>query len=160
MHKLLISFLAAMFLLSSCADMNPASVVSSRPKLVESISREDVSLLSEEHRVELLRIQSAAVNRDDARIWTEVARIYFKNESYGKAIFYAEESLKRDPGNIEATSLIAVCGLRVAAAAVDSLRHGHLQKAGVPADERAVTEFLRSAIDNSSLVPRDYQKNQ
>lgn len=150
---------AAMFLLSSCAEMNRASILSSRPDLVASISQADGSLLNERHRAELLRLREAAGTRDEAWIWVEIARIYFKNQSYGRAILYAEESLKRDAGNVEATSIIAVSGLRVSAAAVDSLRHGHLQKAGAPADGRAVTEFLRSATENGTLVPRAPRMN-
>lgn len=151
--------LTAMLLLASCADTNHGNLLSSQSKEVQSVLRKDIALLNGQRRAELQQLKETVATRDDTKSWAAIARFYFENERYSKAIVYAEESLKRHPGNVEAGSIVAVSGLRVSAAAIDSLRRHRLQETGAATDERAVTEILRSTLKEEALVPPEARPN-
>jgi hypothetical protein len=109
--------------------------------------------MDHERGAALRRLKEAVSTRDDPESWAAVSRFYFENELYTKAIVYAEESLKRDPGNVEARSIVAVSGLRVSAAAIDRLRRNYVRETGTAPDERTVTKVLRSTLGEETLVP-------
>lgn len=146
--------LTGLLLVSSCADINFRSRTNLPSPTLSLLLHEDPSLLNEQHRTSFQRNQEMARSSPNDKIpWAAIARIYFKNGHYGKAIVYAGEVLRRDPYDVEARSIVAVSGLRVSSAAIEGLRRDQLKNTGGVTEERALTDLLRSTLSTEVLVP-------
>lgn len=86
--------------------------------------------------------------------WQKLAQDHFESKNYGQAILAAQEVLQRDPANNVATSILAVSGLRVAAAGLTGMR---LQQSRLNSDTRTEAEDivrkLRDLLGEAVLVP-------
>lgn len=91
----------------------------------------------------------------DEEPWLHMARSCFKNQRYGEAIVYANEALKCDPNDVDARSIAAVSGLRVASKAIADLRRWQAENGNNADNERALTKLLRSSIGESLLRSPD-----
>jgi tetratricopeptide (TPR) repeat protein len=87
--------------------------------------------------------------------WTKLAEDYFESANYGQAILAAQEVIQRDPQDSVATSVLAVSGLRVSAAALKSM-HDQNSKltGGTRTEAQALAKTLRDALGENELVPQ------
>ncbi|WP_151634790.1 tetratricopeptide repeat protein [Noviherbaspirillum aerium] len=145
--------LAASALLGGCATQTTESPRAAAS--LETVTREAEAELAKgnkEHAVVLLT-QGARSYPTSAVPWLKIANIWFDAGNYPSTILAANEALQRDASSQEAKSLLVVSGLRVAAGAVAGLR----PTAGVGANARAeaenLTNSLRTAIGEKTLVP-------
>jgi hypothetical protein len=87
--------------------------------------------------------------------WLKLAEDYFESANYGQAILAAQEVTQRDPQDSVATSVLAVSGLRVSAAALGSMRtHNSQLTGGNRSEAQALTKTLRDALGETELVPQ------
>lgn len=86
--------------------------------------------------------------------WLKLAEGYFEAADYGAAILAAQEVLQRDPSDRLGTSLLAVSGLRVSAAALAALRQGQDLNADTRRQAEDLVRSLREVLGEPVLVPK------
>lgn len=145
--------LVATALLGGCATQSTESPRAAAS--LETVTREaDAELAKGNKELAVVLLTQGARNYPtSAAPWLKIANIWFDAGNYPSTILAANEALQRDTSSQEAKSLLVVSGLRVAAGAVAGLR----PTAGVGANARAeaenLTNSLRAAIGEKTLVP-------
>lgn len=87
--------------------------------------------------------------------WTRLAEDYFESANYGQAILAAQEVIQRDPQDSIATSVLAVSGLRVSAAALKSMHDQNSKlSGGTRSEAQALAKTLRDSLGETELVPQ------
>ena len=87
--------------------------------------------------------------------WLKLAEDYFEAANYGQAILAAQEVIQRDPADSLATSVLAVSGLRVSAAALSTLRQQQSPlNGGTRSEAEGLARILRDLLGEPVLVPR------
>ena len=86
--------------------------------------------------------------------WQKLAQDHFESKNYGQAILAAQEVLLRDPADNIATSILAVSGLRVAAAGLIGMRQQQNRLNGDTRTEAEdIVRKLRELLGEPVLVP-------
>ena len=86
--------------------------------------------------------------------WQKLAQDHFESKNYGQAILAAQEVLQRDPADNVATSILAVSGLRVAAAGLTGMRRQQNRLNGDTRTEAEdIVRKLRELLGEPVLVP-------
>ena len=86
--------------------------------------------------------------------WLKLAEDYFEANNYGQAILASQEVLQRDPGDSVASSVLAVSGLRVSAAALSMLRQQQSTlNGGARSEAEDLAKVLRDVLGEPVLVP-------
>ena len=86
--------------------------------------------------------------------WQKLAQDHFESKNYGQAILAAQEVLQRDPADNVATSILAVSGLRVAAAGLTGMRQQQSRLIGDTRTEAEdIARKLRELLGEPVLVP-------
>ncbi len=86
--------------------------------------------------------------------WQKLAQDHFESKNYGQAILAAQEVLLRDPADNVATSILAVSGLRVAAAGLTGMRQQQNRMNGDTRSEAEdIVRKLRELLGEPVLVP-------
>lgn len=149
----LASLLIASTLLGGCATHSVESPRAT-PSLDVFARDADAELAkgNKEQAVALLT-QGAHSYPTSAIPWLKIANIWFDAANYPSAILAANEALQRDAASQEAKSLLVVGGLRVAAGAVAGLRPTPRVGTNVRSEAETLTNSLRAAIGESTLVP-------
>lgn len=87
--------------------------------------------------------------------WLKLAEDYFEASNYGQAILAAQEVIQREPDDSLATSILAVSGLRVSAAALSTLRKQQTTlNGGTRTEAENLARVLRELLGEPVLVPR------
>lgn len=87
--------------------------------------------------------------------WLKLAEDYFEAKNYGQAILASQEVLQRDPTDSVATSVLAVSGLRVSAAALSMLsQQQRTLNGGTRTEAEDLAKVLRDLLGEPVLVPR------
>ena len=87
--------------------------------------------------------------------WLKLAEDFFESSNYGQAILAAQEVIQRDPDDSLATSVLAVSGLRVSAAALSTLRKQQTTlNGGTRTEAENLARVLRELLGEPVLVPR------
>jgi tetratricopeptide (TPR) repeat protein len=153
--------LAATVVFGGCAlsPSNPAAS-STQAQAVQSLQQymQDASAASEGNNKERAReLYRTAARQYPAskEPWTKLAEDYFEAGNYGNAILAAQEVIQRDPQDGVATSVLAVSGLRVSAAALKSMHDQNSKlSGGTRSEAQALAKTLRTALGETELVPR------
>jgi len=86
--------------------------------------------------------------------WQKLAQDHFESKNYGQAILAAQEVLLRDPADNVATGILAVSGLRVAAAGLTGMRRQQNRLNGDTRSEAEdIVRKLRELLGEPVLVP-------
>lgn len=138
----------------SPAAVAPAPAVQSLQQYLQDAARAASEGNNKERARELYR--TAARQYPAAKEpWTKLAEDYFESANYGQAILAAQEVIQRDPQDSVATSVLAVSGLRVSAAALKSMHDQNNKLSGGPRSEaQALAKTLRDALGETELVPQ------
>lgn len=97
--------------------------------------------------------QLANDNPTKGEPWAKVAQLNFSQGNYSQAIVAAEETLKRDPSNRQAKSVMAVGGLRLAVRSLEELRNDSELAGDAKSDAQKLAEMLRETLGESVLAP-------
>lgn len=144
-------FIASAFL-AGCA--TPSESPRAVPSL-EAVTRDaDAELVKGNREQAVALLTHGARNYPTSAVpWLKIANIWFDAANYPSAILAANEALQRDSSSQEAKSLLVVGGLRVAAGAVAGLRPTSGVGANARSEAETLTNSLRAAIGEKSLVP-------
>lgn len=82
-----------------------------------------------------------------------IAQLRFDQRDYGDAIVYAAYALERDPDDMQAHSIAAVAGLRVAMKALSDLAQKNNLTGNVRSEAQDLAKLLRARLGDE-LVPR------
>jgi hypothetical protein len=142
------------FSLASCADPERLHIGGNRGGIAESVTFADAALDEAQYRAACIQLQGPPFSASgDIKLYLRFARVSFDRKNYGQAIVFADEVIKRDPGNKDAMSIMAVSALRVSTSALDSLRSGLAPKQGKVAQAQVLADLLRAALGEKNLVP-------
>jgi tetratricopeptide (TPR) repeat protein len=86
--------------------------------------------------------------------WLKLAEDYFEAADYGNAVLAAQEVLLRDSTDSVAASILAVSGLRVSAAALQTLRSQNRIAGGTRSEAQTMARTLREVLGETVLVPQ------
>lgn len=86
--------------------------------------------------------------------WIKQAEVEFESENYGASIISAQEALQRDPENVQAQSIQAVAGLRVAVQSLGRLRNEKDRNGPIHTEARKLAAKLRETLGAKALVPK------
>lgn len=113
------------------------------------------TLLQAENREEAVRTLTdiARANPGRKEPWVRMAKMYFDDARYSKAIVSAEEALQRDRTDQTAKSIRAVSGLRVAAQSLTDLRSDVELQGNARADATGLAMVMRDILGEDVLVP-------
>jgi hypothetical protein len=157
------SILAAAVVFAGCAakpPMAPATVAAPAPAVqsLQQYMQDAARAASEGNNKERARelYRTAARQYPAAKEpWTKLAEDYFESANYGQAILAAQEVIQRDPQDSVATSVLAVSGLRVSAAALKSMHDQNSKlSGGTRSEAQALAKTLRDALGETELVPQ------
>jgi tetratricopeptide (TPR) repeat protein len=155
------ALLAAVVIFAGCASKPakapaaaPAPAVQSLQQYLQDAARAASEGNNKERARELYR--TAARQYPAAKEpWTKLAEDYFESANYGQAILAAQEVIQRDPQDSVATSVLAVSGLRVSAAALKSMHDQNSKlSGGTRSEAQALAKTLREALGETELVPQ------
>jgi tetratricopeptide (TPR) repeat protein len=155
------SMLAAAVLFAGCASKPakapvaaPAPAVQSLQQYMQDAARAASEGNNKERARELYRT-AARQYPTSKEPWTKLAEDYFESANYGQAILAAQEVIQRDPQDSVATSVLAVSGLRVSAAALKSMHDQNSKlSGGTRSEAQALAKTLRDALGETELVPQ------
>lgn len=145
--------LIASTLLGGCVTQSAES--SRATPTLDAFARDAEAELAKGNRDQAVALltQGARSYPTSAAPWLKIANIWFDAANYPSAILAANEALQRDATSQEAKSLLVVGGLRVAAGAVAGLRPTPGVGTNVRSEAETLTNSLRAAIGESTLVP-------
>jgi tetratricopeptide (TPR) repeat protein len=155
--------LAAVLVLAGCASKpakapvpapTPAPAVQSLQQYLQDAARAAGEGNNKERARELYRT-AARQYPASKEPWVKLAEDYFESANYGQAILAAQEVIQREPQDSVATSVLAVSGLRVSAAALKSMRDQNSKlTGGTRSEAQALAKTLRDALGETELVPQ------
>jgi tetratricopeptide (TPR) repeat protein len=153
--------LASVLVISGCASKPaqtpapaPAPAVQSLQQYMQDAARAAGEGNNKERARELYRT-AARQYPASKEPWSKLAEDYFESANYGQAILAAQEVVQRDPQDGVATSVLAVSGLRVSAAALKSMRDQNSKlSGGTRSEAQALAKTLRDALGETELVPQ------
>ncbi len=145
-----VSALACALLLGGCASA-PAPVA---PATVASMLGDANAAIAQgknEQAILILR-SAAAIFPGDTAPRLRAAQLQFECHNYGEAIFYAQEVLDRDPGDMAALSILAAAGLRVSSKAHNDLAARNTLSGSVRVEAQDLAKVIRAHI-NGAIIP-------
>jgi tetratricopeptide (TPR) repeat protein len=132
----------------------PAPAIQSLQQYMQEAAQAAADGNNKERARELYRT-AARVYPSSKEPWLKLAEDYFESANYGHAILSAQEVMQRDPADTVATSVLAVSGLRVSAAALTALHEQKSKLSGGPRTEaEQLARQLRESLGETELVPQ------
>lgn len=150
--------MAAAVLSTGCVTAPPpAPIAAPAVKSLAQYMQEAGQAVGEGSKQRSRELYSAAAKNYPAskEPWLKLAEDYFEASNYGQAILAAQEVIQRDPDDSMATSVLAVSGLRVSAAALPTLRKQQpTLNGGTRTEAESLARVLRELLGEPVLVPR------
>ena len=146
---------AAAFLAGCAQTPPPAQTAPAIEPLQQTMQRAgEASAQGGKDRARELYATAARTYPTSKEPWQKLAQDHFESRNYGQAILAAQEVQLRDPADNVATSILAVSGLRVAAAGLTGMRQQQNRLNGDTRTEAEdIVRKLRELLGEPVLVP-------
>ncbi len=141
-------------LFAGCASTEPRATASVKPASVTAaLAAADAAISAGQSDKGVAILKSATVAfPTDKQAWVRMAQLRFDQHSYGDAIVDALQALERDPEDMQAHSILAVGGLRVATKALADLTQKNNLSGTVRSEAQDLAKLLRSRLGDE-LIP-------
>lgn len=145
---------ACLALLAGCASTEPQATAGVKPASVTvALAAADAAIRAGQSDKGIALLKSATVAfPNDKQAWVRMAQLRFDQHSYGDAIVDALEAIERDPEDMQAHSILAVGGLRVATKALADLTHKNNLSGTVRSEAQDLAKLLRARLGDE-LIP-------